>query len=512
MTEAAGVYIGLDLGTSGLKGIALDASGAVAARGSSGYPTSRPADHAAEQAPRDWITAIGKVAAQLAVHAAPDSWRAIGLSAMIPTLVTAGADGEPIGPAITWQDSRAETQADQLRERCGPDALYRITGQWVDGRYLLPMFLRLTETEPVRAAATSFLLGAKDYLFGTLTGQVATDPSTASGFGCYRLETGRWDSDVLAAEWRLPALPPILPASTTRPLRSEVAAWLGCRAIPVCLGAADSVLGALGLGVSSPGQIAYVAGTSTVILGVTNRLLFDPMHRFLITPLAAPGNWGLEMDLLATGSAIRWLADLLGGSLAEADLVALAAGVDPADAPVVLPFVSPGEQGALWDPQLHGTIAGLRFGHGRPHLARGLINGILLESRRCLAVLDQAGSFGRELMAGGGSAAESAFRADLADATGRRVVQPGGRQADYSAIGAALLAARSVGHPLARPGSGGAGDVRRARGSTAGDSAGGPAAQLVSEPDAGRAASWRELWDSYERARHAITRYYHGGG
>lgn len=515
MTDPADVYIGLDLGTSALKGIALGASGAVIARGSSGYPTSRPAAQAAEQEPQDWITAVEKVTTQLAAHATQDRWRAIGLSAMLPTLVTTGADGAPLGPAITWADGRAQAQAEQLRERCGADDLYRTTGQWVDGRYLLPMFLRLAETEPARAAATTTLLGAKDYLFGVLTGRVATDPSSAAGFGCYQLETGRWDGEVLAAAGRkLPALPALRPSTATGPLRAEAAAWLGCGQIPVCLGAADSVLGALGLGVRMPGQIAYVAGTSTVILGITDRLLLDPRHRFLVTPLAEPGLWGLEMDLLATGSAMRWLAGLLGDGLDEQALVTLAAGTAPADAPVVLPYLGPGEQGALWDPLLHGTVAGLTFDHGRQHLARGLLNGIVLESRRCLAVLDEIGSFGAELHVAGGSAAEPSFRADLADATRRRVIMPGGRDTEFSARGAALLAAQSVGQPLPGTGTGrsgaedGSAQDSRAEDSRAGGS--GRAAAAVSEPDAGRAAAWDVLWTSHERARWAITEHYHG--
>ena len=419
----------------------------------------------------------------------------------MPTLVTARDDGEPIGPAITWEDSRAQDQADQLRERCGEQDLYRATGQWVDGRYLLPMFLRLAAAEPSRAAATSSLLSAKDYLFAMLTGQVATDPSTAAGFGCYQLKTGDWDDGVLSAAadlagWRRPTLPPVLSSTATRPLRPAVARWLGCGQIPVCLGAADSVLGALGLGVRAPGQIGYVAGTSTVILGVTDKLLLDPLHRFLVTPLAEPGNWGLEMDLLATGSAMRWLSGLLGDDLAESGLIAIAAEADPADAPVMLPYLSPGEQGALWDPLVHGTIAGLTFGHGRRHLARALVNGIVLESRRCLAVLDETASFGTELRVAGGSAAESSFRSDLADATGRRVVMPGGTDTDYSARGAALLAAQSVGQPLPT-------DL-----GAAGRSGG----AVVSEPDAGRAALWGKLWASYEHTRLAITEHYHGRG
>jgi xylulokinase len=276
----------------------------------------------------------------------------------------------------------------------------------------------------------------------------------------------------------------VLPAAAARPLRAQVAARLGCGQIPVCLGAADSVVGAFGLGVRVPGQIAYVAGTSTVVLGVTGTLAFDPRHRFLITPLAEPGRWGLEMDLLATGSALRWLAGLLGGGLDEAGVIALAAGTDPADAPVVLPYLSPGEQGALWDPSLHGTITGLTLAHGRRHLARGLVNGVVLESRRCLAVLDETGQFGRDLRVAGGSAAAASLRADLADATGRRVLAASGPETDFSARGAALLAAQALGQPVPDgPGS----------------------AVVVSEPGRERAEVWTALWAAHERARLAIT-------
>ena len=517
-----GIYLGLDLGTSGLKGIALGPSGQVLARASAAYPTSRPGPGAAEQEPRDWISAVEQAAAQLATEAPASRWRAIGLSAMIPTLVTAGSDGEPVGQAITWEDSRAEPQADRMRQaygaavdRLGGQALYEITGQWVDGRYLLPMFLRLVEDDPVRAAQTVTLLSAKDYLFGWLTGRQATDPSTATGFGCLTLQTSQWDAGALraaasvasgaadasgasaaadsaadsAAPGRkgvLPALPPVLPATSTRPLRAELAAGFGCDQIPVCLGAADSVLGALGLGARSPGQIAYVAGTSTVILGLADKPLLDPHRRFLVTPLAEPGLWGLEMDLLATGSALRWLANLLGGGLDEADVIALAAQVDPARAPVVLPYLSPGEQGALWDPALHGTITGLTLAHDRRHLARGLVNGIILESRRCLAVLDETATFAAELLAAGGSAAEPSFRADLASATGRRVIVPGDSGTDHSARGAALLAMQAIGlspprdQPEPRP--------------------------RPSQPDRhGSSVDWNGLWTAYENARRALT-------
>ena len=132
--SGTGVYIGLDLGTSGLKGVALTPEGTVIARGSAAYPTRRPVAGACEQAPQTWIMAVESVATQLRSAAAPRRWRGIGLSAMIPTLVIAQSDGEPVGPAVTWQDSRADARGEQLREHYGGERLYRITGQWVDGR------------------------------------------------------------------------------------------------------------------------------------------------------------------------------------------------------------------------------------------------------------------------------------------------------------------------------------------------------------------------------------------
>jgi sugar (pentulose or hexulose) kinase len=277
-------------------------------------------------------------------------------------------------------------------------------------------------------------------------------------------------------------------------LLAGVADSLGCGQIPVCLGAADSVLGVFGLGARQPGQLGYVAGTSNVILGVTDRLVLDRAHRYLVTPMAQPGRWGLEMDLLATGDAVSWLGGLTGAGLG---LVAEAAGIDPRDAPIVLPYLSPGEQGALWDERLSGTVVGLTLRHGPAHLARGLLTGIVLESRRCLLVLDEVGGFGRELRAGGTSASEPVFLADLAGATGRQVIVPSGSDAAYSALGAAQFAALSV--DGAEPSS-----AAQEEPALAGQE------RVYPVPDQGQEAIWQKLWVDFDRARLAITGFYHG--
>lgn len=445
MSEHQAVYVGLDLGTSGLKAVACTTDGVVARAGAA-YPTQRPEAGAAEQDTDDWLAAVRDVLADLAGQVPPTSWRCLGLSAMIPTLVTADDAGRPTGPALTWEDARAEPEADRLHEQVGD--LYAVTGQRLDGRYLVPMLARLGRVDPERVRRSTWLLGAKDYLFWWLTGEPATDPSTATGVGAYELATGAWSASMTGALAGLLGgselrLPPVRPSVSRAALRPALAVELGLPSgLEICLGAADSVAGADGMGVREPGAVAYVAGTSTVVLGAADRPQLDGDRRYLVTPMTGPGLWGLEMDLLATGAALRWLAGLSGR--AEGELAEAAYLRDPLAAPTFLPYLSPGEQGALWDPRLSGTLLGLTLRHDLADLARGLITGILVESRRCLAVLAEAATTPGPVYVGGGGMASREMAQELADASGRTVVWSA-ESHDHSALGAARLAAVSRG-------------------------------------------------------------------
>jgi xylulokinase len=456
------VAIGIDLDTSSVKVVALSSTGTTLARAKRGYATLRPVPGAAEQHPSEWISAIVGALTELGAAVDPALWRVIGLTAMLPTLVALDAKYQPVGVAITWEDGRAEAEADAFRLKREP-GLYERTGQRVDGRYLLPMFARLLRDEPEMAARTAIIAGAKDYLFAVLTEELLTDPSTASGYGCFNLQSGTWEGDRADA----PELPDVAPSTTTGALVAGFAAVIGATpGIPVVLGAADSVLGAYGLGAyglgaeelraDEPEDLVYIAGTSTVILGRSEQLCPDPQQRYLITPMADRG-FGAEMDLLSTGSALGWLAQLLAVSDVDA-MIAAAAEVDPNSAPVFLPYLGPGEQGALWSPSLRGTLFGLTLASTGPQIARGLLNGILVESLRCVRVLEAAGAGvplsgqrqnGRILVSGS-SAASPAFRQDLADATGR-TVHFSSTETDHSAIGAAAFAASTIGLATARP-------------------------------------------------------------
>jgi xylulokinase len=487
------LFVGIDLGTSGMKAVVLDESGEERCRAARSYGTRRPEPGAAEQSPADWLSALGEVLVEVAGNTSSDRCRirTLSFTGMIPTLVTLDRANAPNGPAVTWEDARAEPFGALLRDRVGADRWYEITGQWLDGRYLLPMLLRLSAIDAARVAGTAAICSAKDYLVLHLTGELATDPSTAAGSGCFGLRGNDYDESLLGAAAAcmggpLPALPAVMPPTTLLPMRPEVASDLGLGDVTVCLGAADSVLGALGMGVHGPDELAYLWGTSTVLLTLTDVPRRDPAHRFLVTPSAVEGLWGLEMDLVSTGSAVSWAAGAFVGGSSEAEFVELAAGVDPAGAPVFLPYLGPGEQGALWDPSLAGTVLGLERRHGAAHLARGLLNGILLEGRRAVDVLRSAGCGVQVLHGAGGPLRNPVFRQDLADVTGCRVVATTGSSTSAAARGAALLGASAVGAPL-RPG-------RRTEE---------PASPSPSGPE-----RWAELWVRHEAARKAVTAFY----
>ncbi|MEH3143284.1 MAG: FGGY-family carbohydrate kinase [Mycobacterium kyogaense] len=478
--EAPTLAIGLDLGTSSLKAVAVDETGRCVARTRADYPTAQPETGAAEQNPDDWLAACDDAVRGLALATDPASWRAVGLSAMLPTLVNLDHRGAPLGPAVTWMDARAEPEGARILARTDPEVSYARTGQRFDGRYLLAMHLRRVDRG---LPADAITCGAKDFLFRTLTGELLTDPSTAAGYGAYDLHTGEWDDDMLAAA-AVQSVPDVVASDTTRPLRADVAVRWGCMAgIPVTVGAADSVLGAYGLGVDGPGDVAYIAGTSNVILGWAPNPAIDPQGRYLVTPLAGDG-FGLEMDLLATGSALEWLAGLLAvdGPAAVAELAA-SASLD--DAPLVLPYLSPGEQGALWDPDLVGAIKGLTLRTTPADLARGLTAGIVLESRRCTEILAEATGTRGALALTGSGAASTTFRSDLADATGRNVIFDPHEQ-DHSAVGAATFAGRTAlawSPQSSRP-------THRAE---------------VIEPDPGRAERWAERFARHDDAMRALA-------
>jgi len=432
--------LGIDLGTSALKLVVVSRDGRVMATARQTYATISTSEGQAEQDPDHWLRALSLAAREIRARLRGKVLiEAAALTGQMPTLVVLGRY-KPIAHAITWQDSRAdewgtERVDDHLRRE-----IYLKTGVLIDGRYLAPMFQFHYRSKRQRA---KLILSAKDFLFHVLTGLATTDPSTASGYGLYNLCRNAWDPE-LCNFWGVPVehLPCVKSSSFSAPLSKRGSQLLCCKpAIPVVLGCADSVAGthAIGRGQVDSHTATVLTGSSTVILKCNVEPRCDSQNRYLVTPLAVDGTYGLEADLLASGSAREWAAGVLGGGNrnTQKSIWDLAYRVNPgADGLLFAPFLAGGEQGILWNPHLRGTISGLTLTHDGAKIARALLEGMCFEIRRCLEVFEEEAPLSSARLAGW--MAEIPQQSQLlADILGRPV--HAFRLSSASAVGAALL-------------------------------------------------------------------------
>jgi len=394
--------LGIDLGTSAIKLVAVSPQGRVLAAAREPYETIATAPGQAEQNYQHWLKALRAASVRIRARLRHAHIGGIALTGQMPTLVVLRKQ-KPVGAAITWQDSRAD---EWVKKRVDHDLrlrIYRITGVLIDGRYLAPMFRYHHESgqKPDR------LLSAKDFLFYALTGSTATDPSTASGYGLYNLQTKAWDPG-LCEFWGVdPEILPSIDSSSSRaPLSALGRRLIGCAVgTPVVLGCADSVAGVYAISGTEQLQTTatVLTGTSTVIMRCHSQPRWDRLNRYLLTPFALDGWYGCEADLLASGSARAWGERVFLGCAEKSrrslwqEVYRAAPG---ADGLFFTPFLAGGEQGVLWNPHLRGTLTGLSMTHRGVQIMRALLEGMCFEVRRCLEVFEEGGQLSVVRVAG----------------------------------------------------------------------------------------------------------------
>jgi xylulokinase len=441
-TKSQRLTLGLDLGTSAVKIVALGSDDRVLGEGSMGFDTDSTLPHQAEQQTADWLQAAAGAMRELALElnaVLGADWAervaAIGLTGQLPTLVCLG-EGEPLGAAITWKDGRADAWASSRVDRARKTFMYARTGMPIDGRYLAPM-LQYHFADRIAEART--MLSAKDYLLFALTGLRLTEPSTAAGYGIYDLQERKFSKE-LAEFWHVPRalLPPIQGANTLAgPLSESGATLLGLRAgIPVSTGGADSVCASFAMAGLDERVVSISFGSSAVVIGASATARLDGAARYLVTPHVNEAWYGREMDLLATGTGYRWLSDLFGWKDGEIDRSA-AQSAPGSDGLLFPPYLAGGEQGALWNPRLRGAIFGLTLRHSRADIARSFLEGVFFEIKRCVEVLAETAPIDSVMISGNliHSTSSTQMLADI-------LQRPVGAVPDKSpaAIGAALLA------------------------------------------------------------------------
>src|SRR6266545_4374438 len=236
--------VGLDVGTTGVKALALSPDGEVVARAEEEYPLSTPRPGWAEQDPEDWWSATERALAGLGVEPT-----GIGLSGQMHGLVVLDRSGRVLRPAILWNDQRTAEECAEIEQRIGLERLVRLTGNRALTGFTAPKLLWLRRHEPGVYAQIAHVLLPKDYVRLRLTGDRAIDVADASGTLLFDVAGRRWSEEMLDA---LELDPAWLPHALESP---EVSGWTP-DGIPVAAGAGDQAAAALGVGVDRPGPLS----------------------------------------------------------------------------------------------------------------------------------------------------------------------------------------------------------------------------------------------------------------
>jgi len=453
--------MGIDVGTSAVKVILVSEKGEMVSAADAEYPLLTPRPGWAEQEPEDWWQ--GTVAAARSclekaevVTGGEVKVAAVGLSGQMHGSVFLNGEGRVLRPALLWCDQRTEAQCNYITRTVGQNKLVELTCNKALTGFTAPKLLWLKQEEPELYSQVSKVLLPKDYIRYRMTGEFATEVSDASGTLLFNVAGRDWSEDMLQAlgiprHW-LPECFESLEVSGH--VNKEAARALGLQeGTPVVGGGGDQAAGAVGNGIVREGTSSCVLGTSGVVFWHAEAPVFDQQGRLHCFCHAVPQKWHLMGVTLSAGGALQWFRDSL---CIEEKKEAWEQGISPyriidrqadevpagSEGLIFLPYLA-GERTPHADAAARGAFIGLSLRHGKPHLARALMEGVSMSLRDCLELGRELGLKTSRVCLSGGGARSLVWRQITADIFNvevfRAVVDEG------PAYGAAVLAAVGAG-------------------------------------------------------------------
>ncbi|WP_407181833.1 xylulokinase [Citrobacter europaeus] len=430
------MYIGIDLGTSGVKAILLNEQGDVVASHTEKLTVSRPHPLWSEQDPEQWWRATDRAVTALGQQHSLREVKALGIAGQMHGATLLDEQRKVLRPAILWNDGRCAEECVML-ENLVPHSR-AITGNLMMPGFTAPKLLWVQRHEPEIFSRVDKVLLPKDYLRLRMTGDFASDMSDAAGTMWLDVAKRDW-SDVMLAACKLTRahMPALYEGSDiTGTLLPEVAHAWGMQEVAVVAGGGDNAAGAVGVGMMNAGQAMLSLGTSGVYFAVSDGFLSKPesaVHSFCH---ALPERWHLMSVMLSAASCLDWAAKLTGLASVPA-LIAAAQGADEHAEPVwFLPYLS-GERTPHNNPQAKGVFFGLTHQHGPAELAQAVLEGVGFALADGMDVVHACGVQPASITLIGGGARSEYWRQMLSDISGL--------QLDYRTggdVGPALGAAR----------------------------------------------------------------------
>jgi xylulokinase len=411
--------VGLDVGTSGVKAIAISDTGDVLTRAERSYPLSTPRPGWSEQEPEDWWRATEAALDDLGVERA-----SLGLSGQMHGLVVLDEHERVLRPAILWNDQRTAAECAEIEERVGLRRLIELTGNRALTGFTAPKLLWLRNRERDTYARIRHVLLPKDYVRLRLDGRHAIDAADASGTLLFDVANRRWSDEVLDAlelprEW----LPPVHEST-------EVAA------------AGDQAAGALGVGIDRPGPLSIVLGTSGVVFAALAEYRPEPEARLHTFCHAVPETWHAMGVMLSAAGSLQWLRGAFGGAPYDA-LLGEAAQWPPGSEGVLFQPYLAGERTPHADPDARGAFTGLGLRHDRGALTRAVLEGVAYGLRDSLELLRGLGVEAQVGRVSGGGARSELWLKIVASVLGLPLERTAAEEG--AAYGAALLGGVAAG-------------------------------------------------------------------
>ncbi len=398
------MYLGLDLGTSGLKGMLIDEAQQVIGTANTPLSVTRLHDRWSEQDPASWITAAESVIGQL-THDFPAQMQAlkgIGLSGHMHGATLIDKTGQAIRPCIMWNDTRSFAEASELDAMPDTRAL---TGNIIFPGFTSPKLLWVQRNEPENTERIHKVLLPKDALRLWLTGDYISEMSDSAGTGWLDMAKRDW-SDYLLATTGLERgnMPDLVEGNAVGgQLRDTLATrWNMPKGIPVAGGGGDNAASAIGMGVVSGGQAFVSIGTSGVLFAANDAYLPKPESAVHTFCHALPDKWHQMGVILAATDTLEWYSKITGMSAQElttelGDTLQTPGGV------TFLPYLG-GERTPINDADARGAFVNLSHSDDRPALTRAVLEGVTFAFRDSLEALRSTGTeLARVLAVGGGS-------------------------------------------------------------------------------------------------------------
>jgi xylulokinase len=442
--------LGIDIGTSGTKGVLMDSEGKIYARAGREYSINIPQPGWAEQDPQMWwkatIQVIKEVIKESEVN--PQLIRGIGLSGQMHGTVFLDKNLQPFRPAIIWADQRSSSQCEFIYQKIGKERLAELTGNPIATGFMCSTLLWIKENQPETCKKIYKVILAKDYIRYKLTGNLGVEVTDASSSLLLDIKRRCWSEELL----NLLSLPlNILPGEVHESqevagcVLAEVAKNTGLlEGIPVVYGGGDQSMQAVGNGVIGPGILSSTIGTGGQLFITIDKFTYDPKLRVHVFCHAIPNSYHLQGAILSAGLSLKWLKDnilhtLDSYAIFDEEVEKVRAG---SEGIIFLPYLL-GERSPYMNPQARGVFFGLSLKHHRVHLVKAVMEGVVFALRDCLEVFEELGIKIEQIIASGGGAKSRAWRQMQADIFNKDISMT--QSIEQAAMGAAILAGVGVG-------------------------------------------------------------------